>query len=208
MKSLETKCNTCTDITGVVLAGGKSRRMGYDKATLKIGEKYLIDFSLEILTGLFSEIFIITHHSHILTLKPVIENREVLLFEDIMPEHGALGGIYTALYHAKTPYIFVCACDMPFLNPSFIRFMASLTNGFDVIIPQSSKMLETLHAFYKRSCLDVIKRFLVQNRNKIIDFFPAVSVHRVALSQIRFYDKQEKMFQNLNTLGDLERAML
>ena len=209
MKSPESKDGgACSQVTGVILAGGKSRRMGLDKATLKIGNKLLIDFPLKTLSHIFTEILIVTSATQILTLKPFLKDRDgIRLVTDLIPDHGALGGIYTALNYSRTPYVFVCACDMPFLNPLFIQYMVNLTNNYDVIIPKSSKMLETLHAIYKKTCLEVIKQFLSQDRNKIIEFFPAVSVYKVLEGFIRAYDENEKMFQNLNTPEELKGAL-
>jgi len=207
MNFQQSKGDSCSQVTGVILAGGKSKRMGLDKATLKIGNRFLMDFPLKILSNIFSEILIVTSPSQLLTLKSLFASRKVTFVSDLIPDHGALGGIYTALNYSKTPYVFVCACDMPFLNSSFIRYMIKIINGYDIIIPESSRMLETLHAIYKQSCFEAIKHFLLQDRNKIIDFFPEVFVYKIPKPLIKTYNKNEKMFKNLNTPEELKRAL-
>ena len=187
-------------ITGVILAGGNSKRMGKDKATLKAGDAYLIEYPVKILREVFESIFIITNSRLSVTLNKLFTNTKIEIFEDIYSGHGALGGIYTALNYTKTPYIFVTACDMPFINGNLIRYMNCLTDDYDVIIPESTHGLETLHAIYKKSLAEMIKINLMQNKNKIIDFFSQVNVYTIPLCEIKKFDNEENMFKNINTL--------
>src|SRR5690242_18113248 len=109
-----------TDVTGIVLAGGKSRRMGEDKRFLLVGSQQLYERSLAALRSLFLEVRIVIAQDS----SPIAS--EVPVLRDLVPDCGTLGGIYTGLKQSRTEYIFTVACDMPFLNPEVIRYLISL----------------------------------------------------------------------------------
>ncbi len=191
-----------TSITGVVLAGGKSQRMGSDKATLKIGSSFLIEYPLKVLIRHFNRVMVVTN-SRLLTPLRKILDPTIWIVEDIYPDHGALGGIYTALSYTKTPYIFVTACDMPFLNDELVTYMAQLINGYDVIIPKGTKGFETLHAIYKKTLLKLIRKNLMENKNKIKEMFSEIRILSIPDTIIKKFEENEKMFININTLKEL-----
>ena len=197
-------------ISGVILAGGKSKRMGVDKATITVGGELLIEYPLRILKEVFKEIMVITSNLLIDTLQKELSEHENLKFlTDIYSNHGALGGIYTAMCHATTPYIFVTACDMPFISAQFIQYMASKTTEgvYDVVIPESPGGIETLHAIYRCGLKDIIKKELFKNNNKIKTFFPKVNVFYVSLDVVRMFGDGEKMFRNINTPEELKEIL-
>ena len=193
-------------ITGVVLAGGKSRRMGIDKATLRVGSSYLIEFPLKVFSKLFDDILIITNSALLNTLKSIFNHDKIRILEDIHPNHGALGGIYTALCHSRTPYIFVSACDMPFLNKDFIKYMTQIGDKYDVIIPKSPHGFETLHAIYKKTIIKIVESSLLKDQNKIIDFFPNINVYAIPPDKLKGFDQEGKMFSNINTQDEFKKA--
>jgi len=193
-------------ITGVVLAGGKSRRMGIDKATLRVGSSYLIRFPLKVLSELFDDVLIITNSELLNTLENIFKHDKIRILEDIYPNHGALGGIYTALCHSRTPYIFVSACDMPFLNKDFIKYMTQIDDRYDVIIPEGPRGLEPLNAIYKKTIIRVVESRLLKGQNKIVDFFSDINVYAIPYDKIEGFDKEGKMFRNINTQEELKRA--
>ncbi len=193
------------DITGVILAGGKSKRMGRDKATLKIGHSYLIEFPLNVLKRHFKHILVVTSKKLLQPLKTILSS-DINVVSDIYPAHGALGGIYTALHNVQSTYIFVTACDMPFINDGFVEFMLKLINGHDIIIPKGSKGYETLHAIYKKTLRETIKENILRTQNKIIDFFPKADVLTIPIDEIKKYGVEEKMFRNINTKQELTES--
>ena len=197
------------NMTGVVLAGGRSKRMGIDKATLKINDTLLIEYPIKILDKLFERILVVTNERLSETLESSLSKYESLnVIQDIYPDHGALGGIYTALSYSETPYIFVTACDMPFLNGDFIKYMLEfLDNAPDVIVPESTGGLETLHAIYSKGTADLIMRKIFKNENKIKDLFPLVNVRYIPSATIKTFDKEEKMFKNINTPRELREYL-
>ena len=100
-------------MTGVILSGGKNTRMGENKAFLKVGEERLIDRTVRLFRRVFREVIIVT------TSPLDYLDQEATIVTDILPEKGALGGLYTGLFYATDEYAFLAACDMPFLNTGF-----------------------------------------------------------------------------------------
>ncbi len=193
------------NITGVILAGGKSRRMGRDKATLRVGSSYLIEYPLKVLSRHFKTVMVVTNALLSRQLKAILPS-SIQIFEDIFPDHGALGGIYTALFQSKTPYIFVTACDMPFIEDELVSLMSNKIGNYDIIIPLGSKGYETLHAIYHRSLLPIIQHHLNKNNNKIKEIFPYSKVLSIPPNVIGQYGNEDKMFRNINTITELNES--
>ena len=189
-------------ITGVILAGGKSRRMGRDKATLPIGSSYMIEYPLKVLKRHFKEIMVITNSRLSVKLKKIL-GPYVKIFEDVYPGHGALGGIYTALYHSYSPYVFVTACDMPFISDGLISHMSELIGTHDIIVPKGSKGYETLHSIYRKTIRDIVYDRILMNQNKIIEIYPLVNVLEIPVNEIKRFASDERMFKNINTEQEL-----
>jgi molybdopterin-guanine dinucleotide biosynthesis protein A len=187
-------------MTAVVLAGGQSRRMQTDKAFLEVGGKRLIERVLDVLAPLFSEILINSNTPEL------YQEWGFPVIADVVKKKGALGGIYTGLIHAATEGVFCVACDMPFLQAHFIKYMLARSDGCDALIPKAPDGFHPLHAIYLKSCIPAIESLLQQNRLKISNLFPMVKTHYVEEEAIRRYDPHFKSFCNINTWKDLEMA--
>src|SRR6267143_373552 len=107
------------EVTGVLLAGGKSRRMGEDKRYLVVGEQTLLERGLGVLRSIFQEVLVVIAQDN----PPLGVDARVV--RDLVPDCGSLGGLYTGLTQATAPCIFVVACDMPFLNQAVIAQFTS-----------------------------------------------------------------------------------
>jgi FdhD protein len=118
---------------------------------------------------------------------------------DIYYAKGSLAGIHSGLCHARHERAFVVACDMPFLNAEVIRDLCAHAEQGEVVIPQSPRGPEPLHALYHKSCLPAIEEALDQGRRRIVAFFPAVQVHEVALAELTEHDAEGHSFRNINT---------
>ncbi|WP_052464916.1 formate dehydrogenase accessory sulfurtransferase FdhD [Geoalkalibacter subterraneus] len=180
-------------ITGVILAGGESRRMGCDKSLLPVAGARFIDHIYRKMTELFDEVIIVTNSPG---LYQDIPCRKV---PDIYYGRGALAGIHSGLCHAQNQRIFVAACDMPYLNTDLIRTLCHHSEQSDVVIPQSPNGLEPLHALYHKNCLGAIENTLDRGRRRIVHFFPQVRVSEVAITAVNAVDPQGKSFRNINT---------
>ena len=187
-------------ISCIVLAGGEGKRLGTDKALLRIGGRVLIEGIVEKMARIGDEVIIVTNSPQ------RYRHLEARLVGDVYPGKGALGGIYSGLKAARNHHSLVVACDMPFLDLKLLRYMIVLSPGQDVIIPRIGGLTEPLHAIYSKGCLQPMERLLSAGHLKIIDFFPEVQVRYVEEQEIKLFDPQCLSFFNINTLADLEKA--
>jgi len=189
-------------MTGIILAGGKSRRMGENKAFAEIGGVRLVDRTIALFRDLFDEIILVTNEpSDYLDL-------DVTIVTDIIPGKGALGGIYTGLFFARSDRVFAAACDMPFLNRSFIMWMMETSADCDVLVPAPADGLQPLHAVYSRRCLPAIKKLIDDERLQIRLFYKRCRTVEISESVLRSFDPEAIMFLNINSPDDLEQARL
>lgn len=195
------------EISSVILAGGKSKRFGKNKAFLKIGDRILIDQIVEKMGRLSNEIIIVTNILKKFDYLPKkFDYLNIKLIKDIIPYKGSLGGIYSGLLFAKNNYIFVVACDMPFLNIPLLKYIISFLQDYDVVIPKINDFFEPLHAIYSKKCIKPIKKLIDENNLKIIDFFKEVNVKFVEKNEIEKFDSDFLSIFNINTLEDLKIA--
>jgi len=187
-------------ISCIVLAGGVGKRLGADKAFLRIGGRVLIEGIVKKMARIGDEVIIVTNSPQ------KYGYLEARLVSDMYPGKGTLGGIYSGLKAARNPYSLVVACDMPFLDLRLLRYMILLSPSQDVVIPRVGGLPEPLHAIYSKQCLQPIERLLAAGSLKIIDFFPEVRVRYVEEQEIKLFDPQCLSFFNVNTPADLEKA--
>ncbi|MEJ2698669.1 MAG: formate dehydrogenase accessory sulfurtransferase FdhD [Desulfuromonadales bacterium] len=181
-------------ITGVILAGGESRRMGSDKSLLPIQGARFIDHVYDRMEELFDEVFIVTNSPEFYR---EISCRKV---PDIYPSKGSLTGIHSGLCHAGQEKVFVAACDMPFLSAETIRRLClEKEEGDDVVVPRSGRGVEPLHALYDKRCLPAIETVLSAGEKRIVSFFPQVRVHEVPEVIFKDCDPEGRSFRNINT---------
>lgn len=193
--------STTVSITGVILAGGKSSRMGQNKALMHLGEERLIDRVVQVMRAECRDLLLITNSPE------VYRDLDLPMAADVIPDKGSLGGIYSALYHASTPYCLVVACDMPFLNAAVLQYLIAQTPDYDVVIPEIHGEYQPLHAIYHQSCGAAIRQRLEANRLKITGFFPDVRVRTVTASEIQPFDPDLLAFENLNTPEEFQLAV-
>jgi len=190
------------DVTGILLAGGKSRRMGQDKKLLYVGEETLFDRSLNVVRAIF-------HHVHIVIAQdsPPLQ-APVKVYRDIVPGCGSLGGVLTGLVHATTPHVFVAACDMPFLSPSVIHYLVGKKEGVDIVVVQTPAGFQVTHALYGKGCIPFIEGMIQRDHLKIQDLVdnPGVKVRLIEWIEIEKIDSRALTFINVNTPQELEKA--
>jgi len=187
-------------VTVAIMAGGKSSRMGRDKAFVPFQGRPMIEAALEKVAGLGQETILITNNP------APFRYLGLPMFADVMPDCGPLGGIYTAVHHAAHPHILVVACDMPWLNRSLLAYLLSLRQQADIIVPRWTQFPEPLHAIYNKACLPPIRSHLEAGRFKIIRFYNQVRVRYVDKPEIEPFDGDGRSFANINTLQELRAA--
>lgn len=201
-------------LSGIILAGGESRRMGQDKAFLQVGGQPLVQRVLQAVTAVADDVTIVTNSPERYVEYPVN------IVRDVYPGTGTLGGIYTGLLVAGHRCALTVACDMPFLNVDLLRYMASLVEQHDVVMPHvgggqpspeaqataRSRDLHPLHAIYCKRCLEPMERAIGRGDLRAVAFLPEVRVRFVGRPEIERFDPHYRSLFNANTPEDLRYA--
>ena len=198
-------------VTGIILAGGKSRRLGRDKTTLPWPAPApgtpeapagttptLLAVTAGRLATVCAEVVLVGYRAE----RYPLPYRTV---PDVYPDSGSLGGIYSGLAAAGR-WSFAIAADMPFLNLVLVRHMLSLPREWDALVPVIAGRPEPLHALYGPACLPAMRERIEARRLKIAGFFDAVRVCYLDEATVRGFDPELRSFFNINTPADLERA--
>jgi molybdopterin-guanine dinucleotide biosynthesis protein A len=187
----------------VIQAGGHSSRMGEDKALKLFLGKPLIARVVERVSHLADELLLTTNHPG------EYEFLGLPLFQDIIAERGALGGLYTALSSASGDLVAVVACDMPFVNPGLLALGRERLQATpaDLVVAQSEAGFEPFHAVYRRwTCLTAVKAALDADKWRLDSWFSDVQVSTFTAQELLRYDPQHLAFWNLNTLEEFQAA--
>ncbi len=191
-------------ISCIVLAGGKSLRLGRDKVLEVIGSSNLLQRVTSQLECFSSDIIVVIADGKLSSHFSGYPGSRIVT--DIYPGKGALGGIYTGLAASDSPYNLVVAGDMPFLNQALLQYMVQVSPGFDLVVPRVGDLVEPLHAVYAKSCQAPIKRLLNQGEIRVRALFGLVKVRYVEADEIDRFDPKHLSFFNINTEADLETA--
>ncbi len=187
-------------ITGVILAGGASRRMGSNKALLEVDGNSIISRVYRTLAALFHEVIIVTNDPREYDFLPC---RKV---PDIYANVGSIAGLHSALAHSDTPHTFVTACDMPFLDPSIISCLCrlQLAEGFEATIPYSEGGQEPLHGVYSAACKDIFDSAIQNDEKKVVDIIKKIKIRNVTYDEVQSFGGQSASFLNINTPEEYE----
>ena len=190
-------------LTIVIQSGGRSQRMGRDKGLVPFLGKPLIERVIGRVAHLGAETLVTTNN---------LEDYRFLgvpLFPDLIPERGALGGIYTALSAAQNLYVAVVACDMPFVNAELLAAELDLlvSTDSDAVIPRTEGGTEPFHAVYHRDrCLLAIQSAIEADKWRVDAWFPQVKLRYMSPEETARYDPDQLAFWNVNTPEELQRA--
>ncbi len=193
------------DVSGIVLAGGMSRRLGRNKAVVPVGGEPLIRRVIGRISQIAEETVVVVAEMEQASALRLPDSLKVAA--DIFPGGGSLGGIFSGLSAATGEWGLTVSCDMPFLNIQLFRHMLSLRAGVDVVVPVLDGRPEPTHAFYSQRCLPYIERQLRADDLKIVRFFNDVRVSFVPQEVIDRLDPDHLSFFNINTEQDLEQAL-
>ena len=188
-------------LSAAILVGGKSRRMGYNKAFLKIGQSNLVESIAARLKTISPFVFLVGNDPE------PYRSLELPVIADVYKGCGPLGGIHAALVAANTPYVFITACDMPFLDVQLVAYMVGKVSGYDVVVPKIKGYSEQLCAVYAKNCLPAIESQLKCGQYKVAAFFSTVRVNYLEQEEIEKLTAVEKTFLNVNTPKDMQRAI-
>jgi molybdopterin-guanine dinucleotide biosynthesis protein A len=187
------------ELSGIVLAGGQSRRLGRNKALLELGGQTLIARVLDRLALLCDELIISANDVELYADLPA------RVVPDLVPGRGALGGIHAGLAAASNEQAVVVACDMPLLNLSLLRYMVVVSPGYDVVVPHIGGFYEPLHAVYSVRCVEPIARLIAEGPRRITDLYRRVRLRELTEEDVRLFDAALSFF-NVNTLQKWSEA--
>ncbi len=191
-------------ISCIILAGGKSSRLGYDKTVEKVGNTSLLEKVISRIESLSRDIIIVTAEER--SFSQLAGRPNLKIVSDTLPGHGSLGGIYTGLVTSNSFYNLVIAADMPFLNQPLLRYMIEVSDGFDFVLPRINDFFEPLHAVYSKNCIAPMESILKQGRRVIVELFDLVKVRYIEAEEVNKFDPQHLSFFNINTKEDLKLA--
>ncbi|ACD94879.1 molybdenum cofactor guanylyltransferase [Trichlorobacter lovleyi] len=181
-----------SDITGVVLVGGKSRRMGQDKAFLAVEGVPVIERILLALQGCFEHLLLVGDRPE------RFARYRLQVVPDSYPG-SSLGGLYTGLQHAETDLIFVSSCDIPFPDPELIRLICAASASCDAVVPATAGGPEPLFALYRKSCLPLMQAALEAGQYRINAVLGQLNVRTIAPEQLAKLDPGGRALLNINT---------
>ncbi|MBW1709766.1 MAG: molybdenum cofactor guanylyltransferase [Deltaproteobacteria bacterium] len=193
------------DITGLILAGGASLRMGQPKAQMRLSGQTILERVRSKLTPICREIIIVTNRPTDLL------EYDLEIVQDLVLNRGPLGGLTTGLFYAHYPWTMVLACDLPFVKIELLSFLAQKTlaarQGPHALIPQHQAGWEPLVAAYSKSCLKSALKLLSLQRSRLYDLKRCgVFFELVPEEELRKLDPDLTSFININTPEDFERA--
>ncbi|HZV80979.1 MAG TPA: formate dehydrogenase accessory sulfurtransferase FdhD [Geobacteraceae bacterium] len=186
-------------VTGVILAGGKSTRMGSNKALLAFRGRPLIETVYRTMAELFAEVVVVTNTPEEYAFLPCPK------IPDVFIGGGSMAGIHAGLSWSSNPRVFVVACDMPFLDGGVIRGLAGLLGDESVLVPETDGGLEPLHAFYAKGALQALEEVLTADRKKIIDLLLDMGARVVPAEQVAQLSPGFDSFRNINSPEEYSR---
>lgn len=187
--------------SGAILAGGKSTRMGTNKALLAIKGQPLIARVASVLSSShhLGEVLLITNtpSDHAFLQMP--------MYEDVQKGLGPLGGIHTALHYATCSRVLIVACDLPFITAELVNYLCANCRSGEIFALESTRRIEPLCAVYAKSCLPVIERQIREGRYKVLDLYSLVDARTVRLdAALPFY--RPNLLANVNTPEEFAAA--
>lgn len=186
-----------SDVTGIILSGGLSTRIGSDKAMLEIGGKKIIEMISETLLEIFSKVKIITNN-------PVqYKFLGLEMHEDIYKNIGPIGGIHSGLVNSGTEKNFFISCDMPFVNKNLINFIIENSPVNNIAVTKTKDGLQPLCGIYPKSSINKIDELIENSKLSIHGIFNEFNTKIIDIEK-EFAGFSEKLFFNINTLNDFK----
>lgn len=192
--------------SAIILAGGKSMRMGFDKQFLKLENKSNVELLIEKLSPLFSDFIIVTNKPNEYDDEK-IKYEKIKLVSDEIKDKGPLSGIHIGLKESKSKYAYLIACDMPIVNLDYIRYMMALLKikESDAVVTEDRIGIEPFNAFYSRDLYKVIELYLNSDKRDIKTLLQTVNTTYIPHKKALKMSPDWSMFLNLNTKEDLEK---
>jgi len=188
------------NMDALVLAGGESRRMGEAKALLPLGQTTLIGAVIGRLRPLFRQVLVVTRSQE------GLRHLQVPVLTDDQPERGPLAGLARGMAASGAPWCFVVGCDMPFIRPQVISYMAARLDGCDILTPLVGGHPQLLHSFFSQSCLPLARDLLDEGVTSLRALLPLCPVKTIEAIDFLDIDPQPLSFKDLDTMEDYREA--
>lgn len=208
------EASSTANAAAVILVGGRSSRMGRPKAALLFDGVPLLTHLVRRIATRFPEIVVVRAPGQELPLptddadsSSVVGGSSLVVVEDAVTEQGPVAGICAGLTAVQRPLAYVVTCDVPFLDPDLGVWMASLADGYDVVVPEWEGRLNPLQAIYRTRVLPLLEEQLAAGRRRPVDLYERVPVRTVSEAEIRARDPEGRTFLNMNTPEEYERAV-
>lgn len=197
------------DVTGIILSGGKSSRMGVNKSLLKIGDTTIIERITKLMKSLFANVILISN------TPDEYKFLNIPIYEDVYKDKGPLAGIHSGLINSETEKNFVIACDIPLLNEDAIKFIINFKSDRLAVVPKTNRFVQQLCGLYKKGCLTETENLLSadseENRNaeqmkrkfSVLSLLERVDAEIIEI-ETQYPGYTEYLFMNLNTPEDYE----
>jgi molybdopterin-guanine dinucleotide biosynthesis protein A len=188
-------------VTGLILSGGKSKRMGRPKAFLPFEGSTVIGHIVHEIKDLFNEIFIVANEVE------SFEDLGVDVVKDILPHRGPLGGILSGLMTSSNHYAFVMACDMPLIDKRLVRELVSRRQDNDVVVLSHPQGIEPLFGVYSKNCIKPLEESLFAGNLSVQDFLSGLKAGIYEWMPERSDADALPPFFNINTPQDYSRVI-
>ena len=183
-------------VSGIILAGGRSLRMGRDKTLLLLNNETLIERTIKKLQNVVDEIIIASNQTEKYNFPGLME------VIDTYPGVGPLGGLHAGLMASRHRHAFVISGDMPLFTEELARYLLERREGYDVVVPNIQNRWEPLCAVYSKKCIEPIESCLQTNMRNVHSFYSQVKVLKIAEGQLKSIGDLDELFCNLNTPED------
>ena len=185
-------------ITGYILAGGKSSRMGADKGLLVFEGKAMIQHVIEKMQFIFSKLVIVSNN-------PEYEKFGLEVIPDLIKDIGPAGGIYTALHHSEAKLNFMVSCDMPFVTQEAIAFIVKNADENQIVLLENQGKLEPLFGLYAKDCEAVWLQLIQQKKVKLQEMVSYFKLKIIPIENNEIF--AASFFKNINTKEDFNNAL-
>lgn len=191
-------CGLVEPLTGIILAGGNSRRMGREKAFLELGGRPLVEIVIERVQQACKEVLLVAgdpdRYRHL----------GVPVVRDVFRGAGVLAGLHAGIAAASHDLTVAVGCDMPFLVPDLLRAFGNWAKDVDVVVLREGGLVEPLHGAYRRTCIAPIEAAIREGQRRIVAFFPRVRVRYVTATDVAPFDRALSSIRNVNTPEEWE----
>lgn len=196
--------NAIINASAVILAGGESKRMGTDKASLVINGTSLVERVAGNMRGCFNEVILSTRDID-------IEIDDVTTVKDKYGRRGPAIGLISAASEIKNDWVFVIACDMPVASNKLINYMSTLRDGVDMVVPNAEGQVQPLFAFYSKRSIELLKESIENGERGLCKFIKnnkTLNVRYVSTNEVKEFDSGLLSFFDLDTKEDIEELTI